>query len=110
MKASNRYDEYEMQWQGDFNPRMVRIGRALGNKRSRMLITPDAVPIRINPSKGTRYLNPEPSSPPDFKMEDCGFIRACSGTLPSQKRLIFRHFSPFFSYVAPAMRLQKRKN
>jgi AraC-like DNA-binding protein len=29
---------------------------------------------------------------------------------PSQKRLIFRHFSPFFSYVAPAMRLQKRKN
>jgi hypothetical protein len=39
MKASNRYDEYEMQWQGDFNPRMVRIGRALGNKHSRMLIT-----------------------------------------------------------------------
>ena len=29
---------------------------------------------------------------------------------PSQKRLIFRHFSPFFSCVAPAMRLQKRKN
>jgi hypothetical protein len=29
---------------------------------------------------------------------------------PGQKRLIFRHFSPFFSYVAPAMRLQKRKN
>jgi hypothetical protein len=35
---------------------------------------------------------------------------ACSGLSPSQKRLIFRHFSPFFSCVAPAMRLQKRKN
>jgi hypothetical protein len=29
---------------------------------------------------------------------------------PSQKRLVFRHFSAFFSYVAPAMRLQKGKN
>jgi len=29
---------------------------------------------------------------------------------PSQKRLVFRHFSPFFSFVAPAMRLQKCKN
>lgn len=39
IKALNRYTEYEMQWQGDFNPRMVRIGQTLAKKRSRMLIT-----------------------------------------------------------------------
>jgi hypothetical protein len=39
MKKLGRYKEYEMQWQGDFNPRMVRIGRALGKQNSRLLIT-----------------------------------------------------------------------
>lgn len=39
MKELRQYKEYEMQWQGDFNPRMLRIGRALGKQNSRLLIT-----------------------------------------------------------------------
>jgi len=39
MKKLGRYTEYEMQWQGDFNPRMLRIGRTLGKRNSRLLIT-----------------------------------------------------------------------
>ena len=33
------YDDYEMQWIGDFNPKMVAICEALGTWRSRTLIT-----------------------------------------------------------------------
>jgi hypothetical protein len=39
IKELRQYKEYEMQWQGDFNPRMVRIGRTLGKQNSRLLIT-----------------------------------------------------------------------
>ena len=35
----NLYDSFEMQWIGDFNPKMVSIAENLGTKRSRVLIT-----------------------------------------------------------------------
>jgi hypothetical protein len=35
----NLYDEFEMQWIGDFNPKMVSIAENLGTKRSRVLVT-----------------------------------------------------------------------
>lgn len=34
-----RYDYYEMQWIGDFNPKMINIAEKLGTYRSRRLIT-----------------------------------------------------------------------
>lgn len=36
---NNLYDEFEMQWIGDFNPRMVSIAENLGTKKSRVLVT-----------------------------------------------------------------------
>jgi hypothetical protein len=33
------YDDYEMQWIGEFNPKMVNIAESLGTHRSRILIT-----------------------------------------------------------------------
>lgn len=36
---NNLYDEFEMQWIGDFNPKMVSIAENLGTKKSRVLIT-----------------------------------------------------------------------
>jgi hypothetical protein len=33
------YDDYEMQWIGDFNPKMINIAESLGTRRSRKLIT-----------------------------------------------------------------------
>ncbi|MFM2139523.1 MAG: hypothetical protein RJA57_1830 [Bacteroidota bacterium] len=33
------YDDYEMQWIGEFNPRMVNVAEALGTYRSRILTT-----------------------------------------------------------------------
>jgi hypothetical protein len=36
---NNLYDEFEMQWIGDFNPKMVSIAENLGTKRSRVLVT-----------------------------------------------------------------------
>ncbi|MCW3121208.1 MAG: hypothetical protein JWQ38_700, partial [Flavipsychrobacter sp.] len=33
------YDEYEMQWIGDFNPKMINIAESLGTHRSRTLST-----------------------------------------------------------------------
>jgi hypothetical protein len=34
-----RYDEYEMQWIGDFNPKMINIAESTGSHRSRTLST-----------------------------------------------------------------------
>ena len=34
-----KYDDYEMQWIGDFNPKMVNIAQSLGTHRSRTLAT-----------------------------------------------------------------------
>jgi hypothetical protein len=36
---SLRYEEYEMQWIGDFNPKMLNIGESLDTYRSRKLTT-----------------------------------------------------------------------
>lgn len=33
------YDDYEMQWIGDFNPKMINIAESLGTYRSRRLVT-----------------------------------------------------------------------
>ena len=33
------YDKYEMQWIGEFNPKMVNVAEALGTYRSRILTT-----------------------------------------------------------------------
>ena len=33
------YDDYEMQWIGEFNPLMINIAEGLGTRRSRKLIT-----------------------------------------------------------------------
>lgn len=34
-----KYDDYEMQWIGDFNPKMINIAESLGTHRSRILAT-----------------------------------------------------------------------
>jgi len=34
-----QYDEFEMQWQGDFNPRILNISKNLGAEKSRVLVT-----------------------------------------------------------------------
>ena len=33
------YDEYEMQWIGEFNPKMINVAESLGTYRSRILTT-----------------------------------------------------------------------
>lgn len=39
IQRMKRYDDYEMQWIGDFNPKMVNIAESLGTYRSRILTT-----------------------------------------------------------------------
>ncbi len=39
IQAQNLYDDYEMQWIGDFNPKMMNIGQSLGAYPSRRLVT-----------------------------------------------------------------------
>ncbi|HNQ13017.1 MAG TPA: hypothetical protein PKM16_07425 [Bacteroidia bacterium] len=39
IKSSNQYNDFEMQWVGDFNPKMIRIAESLGTYKSRTLIT-----------------------------------------------------------------------
>lgn len=39
IRKSNRYDIMELQWIGDFNPKMIAIARSLGTKQCRTLIT-----------------------------------------------------------------------
>ena len=34
-----KYEDYEMQWIGDFNPKMINIAESLGTHRSRTLRT-----------------------------------------------------------------------
>src|SRR5439155_15007576 len=33
------YDHYEMQWIGEFNPKMINVAEGLGTYRSRILVT-----------------------------------------------------------------------
>ena len=39
VQTMNKYENYEMQWIGDFNPKMVNIAESLGTYRSRVLST-----------------------------------------------------------------------
>ncbi len=39
IQHNNRYKRYEMQWIGDFNPKMINIAESLDTTRSRTLIT-----------------------------------------------------------------------
>ncbi|WP_080241719.1 hypothetical protein [Spirosoma rigui] len=39
IKASTSYQEVELQWQGDFNPKMLNISRNLGAEQNRVLVT-----------------------------------------------------------------------
>ena len=48
------YDDYEMQWIGEFNPRMINVAEALGTYRSRILTT-----YRYNFDR-TREFRPHP--------------------------------------------------
>jgi hypothetical protein len=39
IQPAGKYDDYEMQWIGDFNPKMINIAESLGTYRSRKLQT-----------------------------------------------------------------------
>lgn len=39
IQVKRLYDDYEMQWIGDFNPKMINIAESLGTYRSRRLVT-----------------------------------------------------------------------
>ncbi len=39
IRRKMRYEEYEMQWIGDFNPKMINVAESLGTHRSRKLTT-----------------------------------------------------------------------
>ena len=39
IQGKHLYDDYEMQWIGDFNPKMINIAESLGTYRSRKLVT-----------------------------------------------------------------------
>jgi hypothetical protein len=39
IQGENRYDSYEMQWIGEFNPKMINVAESLPNHRSRILTT-----------------------------------------------------------------------
>lgn len=39
IQQMNKYTDYEMQWIGDFNPKMINIAESLGTYRSRQLCT-----------------------------------------------------------------------
>ncbi|RYF86516.1 MAG: hypothetical protein EOO00_13165, partial [Chitinophagaceae bacterium] len=39
IQPKHAYDDYEIQWIGDFNPKMINIAQSLGTFRSRRLVT-----------------------------------------------------------------------
>ncbi len=39
IKGKNLYEKYEMQWIGEFNPKMINVAESLGTYRSRILTT-----------------------------------------------------------------------
>lgn len=39
IQVQHIYDDYEMQWIGDFNPKMINVAESLGTQRTRELIT-----------------------------------------------------------------------
>ena len=39
IQGQHLYDDYEMQWIGEFNPKMINVAESLGTYRSRLLTT-----------------------------------------------------------------------
>jgi hypothetical protein len=39
IKTKTKYDELELQWQGDFNPRILNMSTHIGGEHSRILTT-----------------------------------------------------------------------
>lgn len=39
IQGKNLYEDYELQWVGDFNPKMINVAKSLGTTQSRHLIT-----------------------------------------------------------------------
>jgi hypothetical protein len=39
IRENTKYDELELQWQGDFNPRILNMSKNIGSKQSRLLTT-----------------------------------------------------------------------
>jgi hypothetical protein len=39
IQVKSHYEDYEMQWIGDFNPKMINVAESLDAYRSRLLIT-----------------------------------------------------------------------
>jgi hypothetical protein len=39
IQGQHLYDDYEMQWIGEFNPKMINVAESIGTYRSRLLIT-----------------------------------------------------------------------
>ena len=57
IQKKKQYDELELQWQGDFNPKILNISRHIGCKRSRMLTTYRYLLTGAKNLKDTRFLN-----------------------------------------------------
>jgi hypothetical protein len=56
IQSRNKYKSYEMQWIGDFNPKMVNIAEALDTVRNRRLVTYRYLFDREKPFKRHRML------------------------------------------------------
>ena len=56
IQSMARYEDYEMQWIGDFNPKMINIAESLGTTRSRNLVTYRYLFDRTIEFKRHRYL------------------------------------------------------
>jgi len=39
IQGQHLYDDFEMQWIGEFNPKMINVAESLGTYRSRLLTT-----------------------------------------------------------------------
>ena len=57
IRKSNKYEFMELQWIGDFNPKMLNVSESLGAKRSRKLITYRYLFDRTKEFKRTPVIN-----------------------------------------------------
>ena len=57
IQKQQKYEDFEMQWIGDFNPKMINIAESLGTYRSRHLITYRYLFDRTKPFKRHPILN-----------------------------------------------------
>ncbi len=56
IQSMKKYEDYEMQWIGDFNPKMINISESLGTTRSRNLKTYRYLFDRTKPFKRHKFL------------------------------------------------------